>query len=238
MASNAAANLVVNGDFETFSGAASQIQSSNNPNGAVLPGWTNAGYTFLFTPGSADTTGSTSQEFGNQLTLWGPGAGGGGVRNGLTATSPTGGNFIGVDGAFQQGALSQSISGLQVGQNYALTFWWAAGQQQGYTGSNSDSWGVTFGGQSFTTATVNNPSEGFQPWQKQVFIFAATSATQTLSFLAQGTPAGTPPFSLLDGISLVAAPEPNTWPVLATALAGLAVLGRWTARRRRRPAGA
>ena len=125
-----------------------------------------------------------------------------------------------------------------MGQNYALTFWWAAGQQAGYTGSNSDSWGVTFGGQSFTTATVTNPSQGFQPWQKQGFTFAATSATQTLSFLAQGTPAGTPPFSLRDGSRLVAAPEPKTWPILVTALAGLAVLGRWTARRRRRPAGA
>ena len=70
----AAANLVVNGDFETFSStSASQVQSPNDANGAVLSGWSNAGYTFLFTPGSADTTGSTSQEYGGQLNLWGPG---------------------------------------------------------------------------------------------------------------------------------------------------------------------
>ncbi len=234
-AAKAAPNLLVNGDFETFSSpVAAQVQSPNDPTGSLLgsttggvySGWVNAGYTFLFTPGSADTTGSLSTEYGNTLNLWGPGVGGGGVKNGLTATSPTGGNYIGSDGAYQQGAISQTVNGLGVGQAYKLTFWWAAGQQQSFTGATTEAWGVTFGGQTFNTAVVNNPSQGFTPWMQQTFTFVATSATQTLSFLAMGTPTGTPPFSLLDGVVLVAAPEPATWAVLLMALGGLAWMRR------------
>nr|WP_229262497.1 PEPxxWA-CTERM sorting domain-containing protein [Duganella radicis] len=51
-----------------------------------------------------------------------------------------------------------------------------------------------------------------------------------MSFLAVGTPAGVPPFSLLDGVSLTAAvPEPETWAMLGL---GLGLIG-FTARRRK-----
>ena len=226
-AANAAPNLLVNGDFEQFSSTtATQLESPNNTSGATLTGWTNAGYTYLFTPGSAYTTGSTSGEYGNTLYLWGPGANGGNVANGMTATSPTGGNFIGTDGAYQQGAISQTVSGLIVGGEYYLTFWWAAAQQESYMGNTTEAWGVTFGSQTFNTAVVNNPSEGFQPWTQQFFSFVATSATQTLSFLAAGTPSGTPPFSLLDGIALSYAPEPASWALFGAGLVGAFSLAR------------
>ena len=236
-AANATTNLVVNGDFEQFSSSsAAQVESPNDTSGATLTGWTNAGYTYLFTPGSAYTTGSASTEYNNSLYLWGPGTGGGNVNNGMTATSPTGGNFIGSDGAYQPGAISQSVSGLTVGGQYYLTFWWAAGQQQSYTGNTTEAWGVTFGSQTFNTATVNNPSEGFQPWTQQFFSFIATSTTQTLSFLAAGTPSGTPPFSLLDGIVLVA-PEPASWALFGVGLVVVMSVTRLRPRQATRRAG-
>jgi hypothetical protein len=47
-----------------------------------------------------------------------------------------------------------------------------------------------------------------------------------LSFLAVGTPAGLPPFSLLDGVTMTAAvPEPATWGMLAAGL-GLVAFAR------------
>jgi hypothetical protein len=49
-----------------------------------------------------------------------------------------------------------------------------------------------------------------------------------LAFLAIGTPSGEPPIVLLDGVSVVAAPEPA-----AIALFGLGTLGFALARRRR-----
>ena len=224
----AAGNLVVNGDFEQFTNPSAtptssyQLTSPNNAAGGTLTGWTNAGYSFIFNAGTADTTGSYSPEYSNTLKLWGPNTG---SANGLAAASPTGGNFLASDGAYQQGALSQTISGLTVGYNYLLSFWWAAGQQSGYTGATTESWGVTFGSQTYNTSTISNPSEGFAPWRQAVFSFVATSASQTLSFLAAGAPSGTPPLSLLDGVVLMA-PEPSSGAVITVGLLGAACLSR------------
>ena len=238
----AQANLVVNGGFETFTttptsgvaSASSQVAATGSTadGTATLAGWTNAGYAFVFTPGTSYTTGATNVEYAPTLCLWGPGTCGGNYANGFTATSPSGGNFIAVDGAYQPGALSQTINGLTVGSNYVLSFYWGAGQQQGagYTAPTQDSWGVTFGGQTYNTPTINNAGQGFTPWMQQTFSFTATAASQTLSFLAAGAPSGTPPFALLDGVSLVL-PEPASWGMLLGALGAVAVLRHATRRR-------
>ena len=76
------ANLVVNGGFEsTSNGPDKQFDLYTS-----ATGWTSASgngfdpaYSFIFAPGSADTTGATS-EYAEQLTLWGPNNG---VNNGL-----------------------------------------------------------------------------------------------------------------------------------------------------------
>ena len=54
-----------------------------------------------------------------------------------------------------------------------------------------------------------------------------------LSFLSQGTPTGLPPMVALDGVSLVAAPEPASLAVMITGLAGL---GYFQRRRQKRAA--
>ena len=74
-----------------------------------------------------------------------------------------------------------------------------------------------------STATVTTPSHGFSPWELQSFTFTASSTSQMLSFLSTGGPSSSiPPFALLDGVSLIQAPEPGSWTLL---LGGLGVLG-------------
>ena len=142
------------------------------------------------------------------------------------SVSPTGGNFVGADGAYIVGSIAQTVTGLTVGQGYRLTFSWAAGQQFGFDGATTESWGVTFGSQSYNTVTVATPAHGFTPWRQDSLVFTASATSQVLSFLATGTPSGVPPFSLLDGVSLYAAPEPATWALMLVGLIGIGLLAR------------
>ena len=68
---------------------------------------------------------------------------------------------------------------------------------------------------------MNNASHGVVPWSLETMTFQATSASQVLTFLAMGTPAGEPPIDLLDGMSL-SAPEPGTIVLLGSGLLALA----------------
>ncbi|MHA4871646.1 PEP-CTERM sorting domain-containing protein [Duganella sp. PWIR1] len=213
-----AGELITNGGFEN--GTVGQLGYN-----ASVPGWYNGNsYNFLFNATGADTTGTTS-EYG-PLKLWGPGNG---ANNGLTA-SPAGGSFIAADGGFQIGPISQMVNGLVPGQQYTLSFYWAGAQQYGFDGPTTEKWVVGFGSNFQETAVRDNLNHGFTGWQKETMTFTAANTSEALSFLAIGTPAGVPPFSLLDGVSMTAAvPEPSTWAMLAL---GLGVLG-FTARRRK-----
>ena len=113
-----------------------------------------------------------------------------------------------------------------------MSFEWAAGQQSGFTGETSDYWAVSLGGETHDTATVTVPSGGFMGWYDVTMDFTATAADETLSFLSVGaclTPGntcgpmspGSPPFALLDSVSLTAVPEPSTWAMMALGFAGL-----------------
>lgn len=216
-AASASTELIVNGGFET--GDYGQI----NWGGHQLSGWTSNGYNFLFNGSNVDN-GGTSGSYGN-LQLWGPNNG---ASNGLQA-SPVGGNFVAADGAFEMAPLQQTVNGLVAGQQYNLTFYWAGAQQSGFDGATTEQWQVSLGNQTQSTAIKNNVNHGFTGWQKETFTFTASGASEVLSFLAVGTPAGVPPFSLLDGVSMVAVPEPQTWGMLGL---GLGLVG-FAARRRK-----
>src|ERR1700679_70029 len=67
-ASASRANLVTNGGFESTTNGNGQLGYNTN---AI--GWTATGYTFIFAPGTADTTGAPGS-IGTDY-LWGPGNG-------------------------------------------------------------------------------------------------------------------------------------------------------------------
>ena len=220
----ALANSFQNGGFETLTNGPGQLTTNT-----VATGWTvaNGGYTFAFAPGTADTTGSNGQYGG--LYLHGPNNG---SANGLPATSPSGGNFLAFDGAFQVQPLQQVIRFLTVGKTYSVGFDYGFAQQFGYDGDTIQHWSVSFGGVTQTTADFNLPNHGFSGWFHTSYDFVATSATETLSFLGYGN-LPVPPFALLDGVTFTpdtnAVPEPATWAMM---LAGFGAVG-FAARRRR-----
>jgi hypothetical protein len=224
-----AVNLVQNGGFEatTSSGSDTTAPSGQLGFNTTATDWSTTGYNFLFAPGTADTTGALGS-FG-VLTLWGPNDG---SANGLPPTSPAGGNFVAANGAFEVGAINQTITGLIVGQTYQLSFWWAAAQQHSFSGPTTEGWDVSLGGQTHDTAVLNNPSHGFSGWMAQTFDYTATSTSEVLSFLAVGTPSGEPPMSLLDGVDLEQQTVPDASSTIL--LAGLGIFGLLVAPRLRR----
>jgi len=146
--------------------------------------------------------------------------------------SPDGGNYVAEDTeAALRTNFYQTINGLTVGREYVLSFYQAASQQQGETGATTEQWTVAFGSQTQYSSVMDNPSESFTPWNRQTMTFTATSTSQVLSFLADSPALGAPPVALLDGVSLVPAPEPSFAAFLGAGLLGLVALRRWRQRR-------
>jgi len=214
-----AANLVANGDFESTTAGNGQLGFNTD-----ATGWFSAppsgSYNFVFAPGTADTSGAVSQ-FGG-LSLWGPGNG---SANGLPAASPSGGNFVAMDGAFDVGPITQTITGLVPGKTYALSFWWGGAQQSGFSGATTDQLQVSLGAQTISTSVINVADHGFTGWMQETFSYTATSPSELLSFLAIGTPSGVPPFALLDGVALnqTSVPDSNST-VMLLGLAGVVLV--------------
>lgn len=241
LAQNGPANLVQDGDFSgvTYNGTeptgittlfgefgSGYTGTTPVPN-LTVANWTTAGYNYVYAPGTADSGTNAnganagqpneapgqfnaSNGFGNTYLA---GSNNGGVN--VIGAPPTGGNFVAADGAYEINAISQTITGLTPGQTYALKFYWAAGQQQSFTGATTESWTVTLGSGSYTTATFDLNSNSFSGWMQQTFYYSATSASETLSFLANGTPTGEPPFVLLADVDLEVVPDFSNWMVFA-----------------------
>lgn len=208
---------VVNGGFEaTTLNQSSEFGSAYSSQ--QVTGWTGTGYSFVFQPGAADTTGGQG-EYGT-IKLWGPGTG---SANGLTA-SPLGGNYLALDGGFDghDGTVSQVLTGLTPGHYETVSFYFAGAQQYNFNGPTTEGFAVTLGDQTLYTPKLANASHGFTGWQLENLTFIATRPTETLTFLAAGTPSGTPPFTLLDGVTVVDAPTPEP---SSLALLGTGVLG-------------
>ena len=211
-------NLVANGDFS------STTYTQNNQFGSGFGGqgvndWTgNGGYNLYFFAGTATSVSAISQYPGGREDLW------------AVSNSPTGGNFVAIDGdPGVQGSISQNVSGLKVGDTYQLSFSWGAGQVQSRTGQTTEQFQASLGGQSFLTNVVTNPSKGFTGWFTTTFDYTATATSEVLSFLSIGTPSGLPPIATLDGVSLVDVPEPASIGLFAL---GLGLVGFYAMRRR------
>jgi len=190
------------------------VYTPNATFGTTADAGTNAGGALSGAPNQAPGQFNTSAGYGNTY-MWGTNNGG---TTAITAP-PLGGNFIAADGAYEVGALTQSITTLTVGKTYVLKFEWAAAQQQGLTGATTEKWIVSMGtgnvAGNFSTTTYDLPSEGFSGWMSATMYFYANSTTETLSFLASGTPNGEPPFVLLADVDLEVVPEFSSWMVFA-----------------------
>ena len=219
---------VVNGNFEQTA-TPNSSQFGSNYSAQQVTGWSSQGYNFVFLPGTADTTGAAGQY--GQTYLWGPGNG---SANGLTS-SPAGGNFIAMDGAYEQGPLSQQLSGLTPGVATTVSFWFAGAQQSGYTGITTEQFQVSLGNQNLFTPVLTDPNHGFTGWQYENLTFTPTSSSELLSFLAIGTPGGEPPFSLLDGVTVntTPTPEPSSLVLLGSGLVSVGGLLRRKLQRNR-----
>jgi hypothetical protein len=198
--------MITNGSFETTSAGSGWIN-----NGTTVTGWTSTGYNFVFN--------STTAAAGV------PGSGGNVALAANVPASPDGGNFLAMNGAFMPPSIiSQTITGLTVGAQETITFYYAGAQQKGFMGATTEGFAVSLGGQTQDTPILNNASQGFTGWQKESLTFTATSTSELLSFMAIDGPAGDPPNTLLDGVSITQSqtPEPGTITLLGTGLAGLA----------------
>ncbi|HEX8404166.1 MAG TPA: PEPxxWA-CTERM sorting domain-containing protein [Duganella sp.] len=219
---NAANNLVINGGFEsTTNHNNKELTTATQPNAnrTMLNGWSsldpnhNAGFNFVLDSAIANTSASVK---------W--------MKNDISGSLGTG-NVFASDSQYHPGTLSQTITGLTDQSLYTLTFDYALTQQVGFQGANYDNfWQVGFGNGSQNTSSLSIADGSFSGWKTATMTFVAGGTDQMLSFLAQGTAPGAPPFLLLDNVSLTSAvPEPSTWAMM---FGGLGLLGVLTRRRR------
>jgi hypothetical protein len=189
------------------------------------------GEDYVYRPGTADTH---LPKFANPANyddgeLWGPHNH---VNNGLPASSPAGGNFVSLTGGQNATAFTQTISALQTGHTYVLTFDYAFAQGYGaQVAGSKDFLSVSLGSQTQSTPTFVLPAKGFSGWGTETFTFKNFTGPDTLSFLAHGM-IGAPPYALLDGVSLTGSgvPEPAGWVMMLIGFAGIGGAVRHRAR--------
>jgi hypothetical protein len=218
-----ATELLQNGDFGS-PGAASAVLLSQGS--TFVTGWTNQDtYTGYIPKGqTADQPwsgliGSAGPAYGVDNGLVGPPSGNAQlVIDGTEGFSPTGGF----------GYVEQTISGLVSGQSYTLSFWQAGSQEYTESGDQTEYFQVSLGDQSWSSPTMNVPSQGFAPWAEYSTSFTWDGVGNVLQIAAVGS--GEPSFALLADVSLTGTaggvPEASTWAMIGAGFAGIGLLAR------------
>ncbi|CAH9019132.1 hypothetical protein [Candidatus Nitrosacidococcus sp. I8] len=150
-----------------------------------------------------------------------------------TVTAPTDNSaFLAIQANMPNSGIGieQTINGLTAGQEYNVSFDFAATMDNidtakeaaGLTASIFDGSNSSDPLTSFTipeeTITSNNGFLGshstptFSGWSSQSFNFTANQSSMVLQFLANGTPAGLPPYALLTNVQIIAASSNPTNP--------------------------
>ena len=259
------ASIIQNGSFENpvtlsgpgpntgqFAGDISSTCSSIVSPCISVPGWSS---NFQLAPNNDLPFYITTGSGGNASSL---------LDGGGSIPAADGSDFVGVDGSFGTlSPISQTLSGLTVGQSYVLSFDQAAAELSGNNASTVQQWIVTIGGiisgsptpitlpdsstlnaypvltpdYQWTTPLMSIGGGGFSGWQPESYSFTANSATELLAFLGVGAPQGPPPIILLDNVSVDtgAAPEPVSLAMVFLGLVIIATLAhlRNAARKRR-----
>jgi hypothetical protein len=226
---------------ETCTNGTGQLAYNTDATGWANGTTGNIGYTFLFAPTTEPATTVATTNPGavgvdGALELWGSGNDSDDPTNTLTGSAvPGGGDLIASDGAYEVDPLTQAITGLISGDTYIVGFWWAGAQQEGvnFTEPTTEQWEVSLGSQEQSTAFVSDNGEGFTGWMYQTYEFTANAASETLAFLANGTPnSSEPPFVLLADVSFNQLPEPGTSSMM---LGGFGLIGLGLIKLRNRP---
>jgi hypothetical protein len=229
-----AINLVVNGGFSDNNViAASAYLGNTDPNKktTTVTGWTfgafhgagnsngDNGYNFLVSDGTAlfsNMAAEGNSPYGG-LSLYG-------TFEQTVSSADGSGWFIAADGWFDNASISQTLTGLTVGQQYTVKFSQASGQQVGFTGNEIEYWKVGFGGSTQNSTIMDITSAAaVTSWDPQSLTFTADATSQVLSFLASGT-RDVPPFALLSGVSVEAVPAPEPEDYIGT-LIGMGFIG-------------
>jgi hypothetical protein len=224
---------LVNGTFST-NGGTGQLTVNT-----TLTSWTGGGVegrfgsqstppVFVFSLGTTtelSVTGATGDSFMGNVKFYG------------ATAAPDAGPVVAASGdSAWNGSLSQTVSGLTIGQAYSLTFNWAGAQEQGFSGSTTEQWQVSFGSTTISTSLESTPSQTFAGWQAGSMTFTPTATSQVLKFLAVGSPSGENPWLLVDDVNLaVAVPEPNSSLMLGLAALIVITAGIWNRRRQTSP---
>jgi hypothetical protein len=216
------ANLINNGGFVPDQSIGTAKSGLLTRNSTRITGWTVKTYNST----GWDIWGGVVGD-GNAVSvnldeaLW---AGNTGVRHYMNVPNTTyvysadgSGWFLSFDGDDRFGsAIDQTVNGLTPGNTYSLSFFQAAGQYAPDPDLAITAWWrVAFGNSGWIDSPTMYVASGapVSAWQPQTMSFTATSSSQVLTFLAQGTPTGGPPFALLSGVSLTDSSNP---PVAST----------------------
>jgi len=87
----------------------------------------------------------------------------------MPGPSPDGGNYVAIDGdPGYERSLQQTVTGLNIGSQYQISFYQAATQQSGFDGITTERWQVTLGSETHLSTLMNNANHGVVGWMRPV----------------------------------------------------------------------
>lgn len=195
-ASAANANLIVNGSFETpdVDTTSGMVGGSGWQvyNGSQVAGW------------------DVAYGYGIEI-----------QKSGTVVNAQHGDQYVELDshGSNSNTAIYQLISGLTVGKEYELSFWYQPRTSNNRNDNGMDVfWGLPYDSVEIDSI-ANVVRDASTDWVQYTYLLTAIDTTMELMMAADGQQNSLG--ALVDNVSLVAVPEPGTLALLGLGLAGL-----------------